>query len=164
MLYVQYDCLGKSKISFILTIFETCHFSIIFNLILYSTISPSRIPHPPTLLHPLSHTLSYTHTLTYICTLSFTLSHTPTPSHPHSLTHFYTHSLTHTHTPPSCSHRLNLSNIFTSDPCPGQEKQLRINYRMLGFQGNLRIKCNNKTDCLVAPVELGFPPTNPPDI
>ena len=93
---VQYDCLGKSKISFILTIFETCHFSIIFNLILYSTISPSRIPHPPTLLHPLSHTLSYTHTITYICTLSFTLSHTPTLTHPHSLTH--TLSLSHTPT------------------------------------------------------------------
>ena len=91
VLYVQYDCLGKSKISFILTIFETCHFSIIFNLILYSTISPSRIPHPPTLLHPLSHTLSYTHTLTYICTLSFTLSHTPTLTHTHSST--LSHSL-----------------------------------------------------------------------
>ena len=49
-----------------------------------------------------------------------------------------------------------LNDIFSSDPCPGQPKQLRVKYTLLGFQGNLRVKVNTKDDKLVAGVQVCF--------
>eukprot|EP00596_Hydrurales_sp_CCMP1899_P008561 CAMPEP_0119039548 /NCGR_PEP_ID=MMETSP1177-20130426/9102_1 /TAXON_ID=2985 /ORGANISM="Ochromonas sp, Strain CCMP1899" /LENGTH=658 /DNA_ID=CAMNT_0007003575 /DNA_START=256 /DNA_END=2232 /DNA_ORIENTATION=+ len=58
----------------------------------------------------------------------------------------------------------NLSEIFSTDPCPGLQKQLKVNYSVLGFQGRLRIRCDLESDCLVGGLELGYTPINPPDI
>lgn len=56
---------------------------------------------------------------------------------------------------------MNLNEIFHKDPCPGRRKQLKIEYIMRGFTGNLRVR--EKDDCLVANIELGYPPLPPPD-
>ena len=58
---------------------------------------------------------------------------------------------------------VNLGELFIRDPCPGQQKQLRVDYTVTGFQGNLRLKVGIKDDRLVAGLELGFPPAVPPD-
>ena len=50
-----------------------------------------------------------------------------------------------------------------SPPSPSQPKQLRVDYTVTGFQGNLRLKVGIKDDKLVAGLELGFPPAVPPD-
>ena len=38
---------------------------------------------------------------------------------------------------------VNLVDLFIRDPCPGQQKQLRVDYTVTGFQGNLRLKVDN---------------------
>lgn len=58
---------------------------------------------------------------------------------------------------------VNLVDLFIRDPCPGQQKQLRVDYTVTGFQGNLRLKVGIKDDRMVAGLELGFPPAVPPD-
>lgn len=58
----------------------------------------------------------------------------------------------------------NLNDIFSTDPCPGQQKQLKVNYNVLGFQGRLRVKCDLDSNCLLGTLELGYIPVNPPDI
>jgi len=45
---------------------------------------------------------------------------------------------------------VNLVDLFIRDPCPGQQKQLRVDYTVTGFQGNLRLKVvvdNRLTTC-----------------
>ena len=59
--------------------------------------------------------------------------------------------------------QVNLLDLFIRDPCPGQQKQLRVDYTVTGFQGNLRLKVGIRDDRLVAGLELGFPPSVPPD-
>jgi hypothetical protein len=56
---------------------------------------------------------------------------------------------------------VNLNEVFHKDPSPGRRKQLKIEYIMRGFRGNLRVR--EKNDCVVANVELGYPPLPPPD-
>jgi hypothetical protein len=55
----------------------------------------------------------------------------------------------------------DLNRLFQFDPSPGKRKQLRIAYMTKGFTGNLRVR--EKQDLLVAGIELGYPPVNPPD-
>eukprot|EP01034_Spumella_vulgaris_P024631 gene24631-30999_t len=55
----------------------------------------------------------------------------------------------------------NLNKMFLIDPSPGKRKQLRVEYVTRGFTGNLRVR--EKDDCLVAGIELGYPPVPPPD-
>ena len=48
---------------------------------------------------------------------------------------------------------VNLVDLFIRDPCPGQQKQLRVDYTVTGFQGNLRLKVRDRQtewliDCL----------------
>ena len=56
---------------------------------------------------------------------------------------------------------VNLNKLFRRDPSPGKRKQLHVAYLTRGFTGNLRVR--EKDDCLVASVELGYPPVPPPD-
>jgi hypothetical protein len=56
---------------------------------------------------------------------------------------------------------INLNKYFHIDPSPGKRKHLRINYLTKGFTGNVRVR--EKGDCLVAGIELGYPPVAPPD-
>lgn len=56
---------------------------------------------------------------------------------------------------------LDLNKAF-GDPTPGVRKCLQIDYTMLGFLGNLRIR-ERGDGCLVAAVELGYPPQPPRD-
>lgn len=56
---------------------------------------------------------------------------------------------------------VNLSKTFKKDPSVGKRKLLKINYITRGFSGNLRVR--EKDDCLVASVQLGYPPVPPPD-
>ena len=54
-----------------------------------------------------------------------------------------------------------LQSLFFKDPSPGRKKQLHIHYINRGFIGNVRVR--EKNDCLVAKIELGYPPLPPPD-
>ncbi|KAJ1379607.1 hypothetical protein B484DRAFT_460406 [Ochromonadaceae sp. CCMP2298] len=56
---------------------------------------------------------------------------------------------------------VDLNRLFQFDPSPGKRKQLHIAYMTKGFTGNLRVR--EKQDLLVAGIELGYPPVNPPD-
>jgi hypothetical protein len=56
---------------------------------------------------------------------------------------------------------IDLNTLF-GDPTPGVRKWLQIDYTMLGFLGNLRIR-DRGDGCLVAAVELGYPPQPPRD-
>ncbi len=47
------------------------------------------------------------------------------------------------------------------DPCPGVPKYLRVEYVALGFKGSMRVR--EKEDCLIAALELGYPPLAAPD-
>jgi hypothetical protein len=56
---------------------------------------------------------------------------------------------------------VNLNKLFHWDPSPGKRKHLNIQYLTKGFTGNVRVR--EKSDCLVATIELGYPPRAPPD-
>lgn len=56
---------------------------------------------------------------------------------------------------------VDLHKLFHKDPSPGRRKQLEVSYIMRGFMGNLRVR--EKNDCLVAGIQLGYPPVPPPD-
>lgn len=56
---------------------------------------------------------------------------------------------------------VDLHRLFKMDPSPGRKKQLIISYMARGFTGNIRVR--EKEDCLVAAIELGYPPMPPPD-
>lgn len=56
---------------------------------------------------------------------------------------------------------VNLNRMFRMDPSPGKRKQLKIEYLTRGFTGSIRVR--EKNDCLVAGIELGYPPMPPPD-
>ena len=56
---------------------------------------------------------------------------------------------------------VNLNKLFHWDPSPGKRKHLKIHYLTKGFTGNVRVR--EKEDCLVAGIELGYPPVAPPD-
>lgn len=53
-------------------------------------------------------------------------------------------------------------NMMFGDPCPGVRKQLAVFYVVRGYKGCVRVR--ERDNKLMAKIELGYPPTPPPDV